>query len=214
MLRDRRLAPLLMVLVGAACHVQVARAQLQTPTNFDVVRDAARLASEELVESLHDANVFAPVVLRSVGDHDGGFLVESTLSSVLTQAGYVVRTRPDSTGPLLEFEVVDLGVAYTRVWRHAWLGDKKVERQARARVFARLIDQENANIVWAQQGEGKVVDEVPHEELEDLEEQGGAPYLQATLPPRRWNRVVEPIVVTGIVVGLIVLFFSNQDTSN
>jgi hypothetical protein len=203
-----------MVLVGAACHVQVARAQMQTPTNFDVVRDAARLAAEELVESLHDANLHAPVVLRSVGDHDGGFLVESTLSTVLTQAGYVVRTRPDSTGPLLEFEVVDLGVAYTRVWRHAWLGDKKVERQARARVFARLVDQDNANIVWAQQGEGKVVDEVPHDQLEELEEQGGAAYLQATLPPRRWNRVVEPVVVTGIVVGLIVLFFSNQDTSN
>jgi hypothetical protein len=203
-----------MVLVGAACHIQVAQGQERPPTNFEVVRDAARLAAEELVESLATTNLRAPVALQSVGQHDGSFLVESTLSSVLTQSGYVVRTRADSMGPLLEFEVVDLGVAYTRVWRHAWLGDKKVERQARARVFARLVEQENSSIVWAQQGEGKVVDEVPHEELGSLEEQGGAEYLQATLPPRRWNKVVEPVVVTGIVVGLIVLFFSNQSASN
>lgn len=203
-----------MVLVGTTCHVQVAAAQVQPPTNFDVVRDAARLAAEELVESLDATTIRTPMTLQSVGQHDGSFLVESTLSSVLTQAGYAVRTRPDSMGPLLEFEVVDLGVAYTRVWRHAWLGEKKVERQARARVFARLVDQDQSNIVWAQQGEGKVVDEVPHEQLKSLEEQGGAEYLQATLPPRRWNKVVEPVVVTGIVVGLIVLFFSNQSASN
>jgi hypothetical protein len=153
------------------------------------------------------------VTLRSVGSHAGGFLVENALSSALTEAGRAVRARPDSLrGPVLEFEVVDLGVAYTRVHRRAWLGDKRIEREARARLFARLVDQDQDRIVWADQAEAKVHDEVRQAELGTLEEKSPPDYLKATLPAERWNKIVEPAVVTGIVVGLIVLFFSNQNT--
>jgi hypothetical protein len=191
-----------------------AGAQDSVSTNFELVRDAARLACEDLVGKLSASNVRGAVSLRSVGTHEGDFLMENALSSVLAAKGFDVRTRPDSTGPLLEFEVVDLGLAYTRTWRHAWLGERRVEREARARVFARLVDQDEAHILWAEQAEAKVVDEVPESSLGDLEEKGDVEYLQATLPPRRWNKYVEPVVVTAIVVGLIVLFFANQDSSN
>lgn len=214
MLRNPWLAPLLALLVGAACGVHVVAAQEHPPTNFELVREAARLASEQLVANLQGVDLHEPIALQSASDHEGDFLVENTLSGALTQAGYPVRTRPDSIGPILEFQVVDLGLAYTRVRRHAWFGDKKVERQARARLFARVIDQEKASILWAAQEEAKVVDEVRHADLGTLEEKSESEYLQASMPPRRWNKIVEPVVVTGIVVGLIVLFFSNQDASN
>lgn len=192
----------------------VARAQDSTSTNFELVRDAARLACRDLVSKLPASQVWGAVSIRSVGGHEGAFLVENALSAVLAEEGFQVRTRPDSTGPVVEFEVVDLGVAYTRTWRHAWLGERRVEREARARLFARLVDQDEARILWADQAEARVVDEVPESALGDLEEKGSAEYLQATLPPRRWNKYVEPVVVTGIVVGLIVLFFANQNNSN
>ena len=208
--------PLVFLMIVAVFRVPMLAAEPRPSTNFELVQEAARGASAKLVARLDSAAVGSPVALHAVGTHEGGFLVESTLSSVLTAAGHAVRTRADSTagGPVLEFEVMDLGVAYTRVWRNAWLGDKKVERQARARVFARLVDDTAARILWAEQAEAKVVDEVAYGVLPTLEEKGGATYLQATLPTRSWNKIVEPLVVTGIVAGLILLFFSNQDVSN
>ena len=29
----------------------------------------------------------------------------------------------------------------------------------------------------------------------------------------KWGRFIEPVIVTGIVVGLVYLFFSNQDSN-
>lgn len=213
MLRNRSPRLVVALWVGWLGLAGAVRADTQPPTNFELVRDAARQAAQELVEHLGDAALMSAIAIRGVGAHEGTFLVESTLSGVLAQGGYAVRTKPDSVGPVLEFEIVDLGLTYTRVWRHAWLGSRRVEREARARLFARLIDGAQTSILWAQQAEAKIVDEVPVAALHHLEEKSGSTYMQATLPPRTWNKIVEPVVVTGIVVGLIVLFFANQSSN-
>jgi hypothetical protein len=200
------------VLVGSCTAAWRALAQPNPPSNFELVRAAARSASAELVRKLPRAD--KPLALRALGGHEGALLVESALSAELAAAGSTVRTRPESLDVVLEFEVVDLGLAYTRTWRHAWLGERRVERQARCRLFARLVDEAAASLLWADQAEAKVVDEIAQDKLGDVEEKGSAPYLQSTLPPQRWNKYVEPVVVTGIIVGLIVLFFANQNTSN
>lgn len=183
------------------------------PTNYELVREAARAASAQLLAGLGDRAGEAALGLRAVGSSPGNFLVENALSGVLTAAGHEVRTRPDSTGPVLEFEVVDIGLAYVSVHRHRLLGGRRVEREARARIFLRLLSEDRAGIVWSDQAESRLRDEVSAEQLQDLEEKTPPDYLKATLPARRWNKLVEPVVVTGILVGLIVLFFSNQDTS-
>lgn len=201
------------IVLGGICLAALqARAQEGPPMNFELVRDAARAASAELVRKMRAPE--RTLALRTFGNHEGAFLVENALATELAAAGYVVRTRADSLDVVLEFEVMDLGLAYTRTWRHAWLGERRVERQARCRLFARLVDEGQASILWGEQAEAKAVDEIPLEKLGDVEEKGSASYLQSTLPPQRWNKYVEPVVVTGIVVGLIVLFFANQNTSN
>lgn len=199
----------IMVTVGA----RVALAQAP-PTNYELVRAAAHSACVELVTAIKPMHPDgAPLALRAVGTHAGNFLVENALSSALTEAGIAVRTEAGAEDRLLEFNVVDLGLVYPRSRRRAWLGERRVEREARARLFARLVDPAAASVVWAQAAEAKERDEVPVSQLADLEEKSPADYMKATLPARRWNRVVEPAVVTGIVVGLIVLFFSNQETN-
>jgi hypothetical protein len=193
----------------------VATAAAQAaPTNFELVREAAWRAATELATDLKPVQVDGVLALRHVGNHAGGFLVENALSGALAAAGRSVRAMADSSGPVLEFEVVDLGLAYTDVHRRAWLGEKRVDREARARLFARLVDQDQGAILWADQAEARATDVVRHAELGELEEKGAAEYLKATMPETRWNKLVEPVVVTGIVVGLIVLFFSNQNTTN
>lgn len=196
----------------SALVLGLASSSAAQPTNYEFVVGTAREASLELLQGLDSLGVDQPLVLRPVGSHSGKFLVENALAATLTDRHRAVSTRPDSLGLALEFEVVDLGLAYTRVRRRSWLGEKRVVREARARIFARLVDLEAARLLWADHAEAKRRDEVPFGELKRLEEQNPADYVKAVLPERRWNKIVEPAVVTGIVVGLIVLFFSNQDT--
>jgi hypothetical protein len=183
-------------------------------TNYELVQAAVHRASVELVTGLGPVHARgAPLAVKAVGTHAGNFLVENSLSSALTEAGIAVRTEAAAGDRILEFEVVDLGLAYPQTRRRAWLGERRVEREARVRLFARLVDPAAASVVWARSAEAKEEDEVAVSQLADLEDKTPADYLKATLPPRRWNKIVEPAVVTGIVVGLIVLFFSNQETN-
>jgi hypothetical protein len=132
----------------------------------------------------------------------------------LTASDREVTLEPENGAARLEFEIVDLGIAYTGVRRHAWLGSKRVEREARARIFARLVQGPEGTILWSKQVESRLMDEVPHDELGVLTDRNDTTYLQAQLPEKSWNKFVEPAVVAGIVIGLIVLFFSNQDASS
>jgi hypothetical protein len=200
-----------MATVVLACGSSGAQEPL---TNYELVRAAAHAASSELVGGLAPLVGDSIVAVRGVGQPPGGFLVENTLSKALTDAGFRVRTRPDSTiGRVVEYEVADLGLAYPRVHRNAFFGHKRVEREARARIFARLVDQERGSILWADQAESRQSDIVEASRLPELEDKNPAEYLEATVPPERWNKLVEPVVVTGIIAGLIILFFSNQSSN-
>ena len=151
--------------------------------------------------------------MHAVGTAPSHFLVENILTAVLTESGIKVTTRADSVSPVIEFEVVDLGLAYIGAHRSPpWIGHRSIDRSARARLFARVVDPVQARIVWADQAEGHRTDRVAQAALNRLEEEKPTAYEKPARPPGRWNKVVEPVVVTGIVVGLIALFFSNQST--
>jgi hypothetical protein len=183
-------------------------------TNYECLRATTRVASEQLIAGLPRSDADRHLALRPVGKSAGYFLVENTLASALADAGWQVDTRADSiSGRVLEFEVVDLGMQYVHSYRNAWFGEKRVVREARARLFGRLVDNQTRSIVWADQTEKRDRDEIPAAALPVLEDTNPPDYLKVTLPPQRWNKIVEPVVVTGIVVGLIFLFFSNQSTA-
>ena len=203
------------VLSAAAAILVSGNARAQDPpTNYELVRSVAHAASSTLVTGLAPLVGDSVVAIRGVGNASGTFLVENSFSKALTDAGFQVRTAADTTiGRVIEFEVADLGLAYTRVHRNAFFGRKRVEREARARLFARLVDQTRGRILWADQAESRHTDEIEASRLPELEDKNPADYLTATVPPERWNKLVEPVVVTGIIAGLIILFFSNQSSN-
>jgi len=205
---------LLLAVLAFTVLVRTGWAQEKPLTNFELVRNAVSEACGDLVAQIDSSRLPAELRIRPTGTHEGNFLVESVLSDVLTSSGQPVTLKKDGTGPTLEFEIVDLGVRYNSVRRHAWLGSKRVEREARARIFARLISGEQGNILWSRQVESRLLDEVPQSELAQLSDRNNTEYLKAELPEKTWNKFVEPAVVTGIVIGLIVLFFANQDASS
>ena len=203
-----------MTVLAFTVLVRTGWAQERPPTNFELVRDAVSSAAGELLTQIDPSRLPSEVRIRSTSTHEGNFLVESVLSDVLSNSGRTVTLEKAGQGPLLEFEIVDLGVRYNSVRRHAWLGSKRVEREARARIFVRLVDGEQGSVLWSKQVESRLIDEVPESELAVLSDRNNTEYLKATLPERSWNKFVEPAVVTGIVIGLIVLFFANQDASS
>ncbi len=183
-------------------------------TNYECLRATARTACDSLIARLPRPASDASLAVRPVGTSAGNFMIENALASALANAGWQVSMRADSTASrVLEFEVVDLGVEYVHTYRNSWFGEKRVERETRVRLFGRLLDNAGHGILWADQTERRDYDEVPAKALPVLEDKNPPDYLKATLPPQRWNKVVEPVVVTGIIVGLIFLFFSNQSTA-
>jgi len=183
------------------------------PTNHDLVQTAARVACIKLVEGMRPHLGTGTVRVHAVGTAAGQFLVENVLTSALAETGVKVTTRADSLSPVIEFQVEDLGLAYTGAHRSPpWIGHRSIDRTARARIFARVVDPVQASIVWADQTEGYRTDRVAQSALAVLEEEKPTAYEKPARPPGRWNKVLEPVVVTGIVVGLIALFFSNQST--
>lgn len=181
------------------------------PTNYELVSETARRACAELVTGAR-AHATGALAVTAATSATGNFLVQNAFTSVLAEAGMPARTQPDSVGPVLEFEVVDLGVSYVGSHRRMLVGGEKVEREARARIFARVVDPKTRMILWADQASARTRDEVDGDALASLEERNPPDYAKATRPPSRWNKLVEPIVVSSIVVGLILLFFLNQDT--
>jgi hypothetical protein len=202
--------------LAAAMAVWGARAAAAdpAPSNYEMVRGAAYDACTQALVGLRAAVPAELVALRGVGTSGGNFLAENALQSALTTAGVQVRTAPDSLHPIVEFEVVDLSVMYPRSRRAHWYGGgRMVEREARARLFIRVLDPGGARILWADRAEAWRRDEVHAKQLRALEEEKPVAYDKPVPPATHWNKVLEPIVVTGIVAGLIVLFFSNQQTN-
>jgi len=187
------------------------RASADRPlTNFDMVRAAAGAVAVELVGRLKPAVGGDAVVVRATGNAAGNFVVENALQAALGEAGLQVRTTADSADAILDFEVVDLGMSYVRAHRTWGIGRRSIDRDAHVRVFVRLLDQGGHNVIKVDRAEAHQRDRVGAGELPDLEDAKPSAYEKPVMPAGHWNKVVEPVVVTGIVVGLIVLFFTNQ----
>jgi len=113
------------------------------------------------------------------------------------------------TGVVLEYRVTELEVTYPRRWRSSLFGSEMVERSARAGITFRMLDKLSGRVLWADSGRAAATDVVPQKLLAYLEvvEEGGRP---AKPDVGGLGRVVEPIVVSGIVIGLVFLFYSSR----
>jgi len=110
----------------------------------------------------------------------------------------------------LRLRVVDIGLKYTGTHRtRPFFGQKKVERYATANLQAELRDPTGDLVQWTGNGDAARIDEVPKDALPILEGQH-YPFTPPTLPPHSAGKIIEPIVVTAVIVGLVFLFVSNR----
>ena len=101
-------------------------------------------------------------------------------------------------------------MTYHDQWREGFLGQRVVERLAAVDLNCRLVSGDEKNIVWVGNGRSERLDIVPKSKL-DLLEGRTYPFKEPELPDQSLSRIIEPALVLGIVAGLVLLFYSNQN---
>jgi hypothetical protein len=187
-------------------------------TNFEVIENTAASAVSELISNMPVVPKGAMIELlksRGVGEID--FVFENVLLRRMRESGYRVSIMaPEQKGEQqadsryrLSYQVIRMSLAYPKIGRRYWFGAKEVERLAEIGIFAQLADLGSGDILWVGDAQKKYQDTISYGQLGAVEEEQYA----FTMPKRdelRWSRLVEPIIVTGIISGLVYLFFSNQ----
>jgi hypothetical protein len=163
------------------------------------------------------------VVLAPSSEHPLNFVAEHVVLRELAKRGVAAMVRrapvPDDSvalvslesggkAPLLEYQIGSARVTYLRLI--GWLpGRVKIERQALVEATMTLRDREQSKVLWTGFASQNLLDSFPRSQLPLVEDPR---FNELTSPPpeRNAGRIVEPVIVVAIVVGLIALFFQNR----
>jgi hypothetical protein len=164
-----------------------------------------------------------PVVLVSPAPGDTLGLLTQRLVERLRGEGTVVRLvapgadlrdsayvrSSGDAGPLrLNVAVDGAGVTYTRRVGKFPFGTKGYERLAAMRATATLIDPVNGEVFWTKSSARSATDLVRKGDV--LYAASGSGRLNPAVP-HGGTRWLEPMIVVGVVAGLVVLFYSNRN---
>jgi hypothetical protein len=207
-----------------------ARAAMMVPTHGMMLDSAATLVAADLVRGTGDGRPV--VVLVPVAGDSMGVLAQRLLERLRAE-GRDVRLRerlltapgmnpptlppgmPGSDAPVqgaaleLHARVEDEGVAYVRRVRSFPFGVKGYERLATMRASATWRDPGTGGVVWAKSAAASVSDVVPKRDVAYAA--GGSRGFDPEVPRGSGLRLLEPLIVVGVVAGLVVLFYSNRN---
>jgi hypothetical protein len=196
------------------------------PTNLELMQNATRLIAKGFIAD------FRPQVkgdfIRLRGESVGGSeesegevtVVENVLKGQLTYHGLkVLEDGGVSADPLdareanlLRYEVLRFRLSYDRSYRKGLFGTKMVERRGSVRLYAELLDPVDGSVLWADEKDQDLIDRIPADQLSRVADERYS-FANPEVPGRNLAKFVEPALVTGIVVGLVYLFFANQSES-
>jgi hypothetical protein len=108
----------------------------------------------------------------------------------------------------LQYQNVAFDMKYVDSHRSYLVGGKRIERRANVRIMATLSDADG-RVLWVGEAQRESTDEFDYGDAARVEA-GSYQFARPVMPPGGWGRYAEPVFVTGIIVGLIYLFFSNQ----
>jgi len=176
-------------------------------TNLDFLRGAIW---ETLDSSLSKIPLNSPLELVAEGENEANWLLEDVLLSWLLQREEVVSLKG---GPplsaLLSFRILRLQLTYPIQRRRGFLGPRQVKREAEVDFILRLQTPGERRVIWNRRIRGKIFDWLPRAKLKSTTS-SSYPFLTSPLPHGGWTRYGEPIVVTGLVAGLVYLLYSNR----
>lgn len=156
--------------------------------------DTLGLLTQRLVERLRGDGV--PVRLMP----PGGDAHDSTTSN---------RATGSDGGPLyMNVQVDGAGVTYVRRISSFPFGTKGYERLAAMRASATLLDPVTGEVFWTKASSRSATDMVRKRDV--LYAASGSGHINPPVP-KGGTRWLEPMIVVGVVAGLVVLFYSNRN---
>ncbi|MCD6379840.1 hypothetical protein J7M07_05275 [bacterium] len=187
-------------------------------SNFQLLNNLSIEAIDEILANMPSIEKEKRVVLvkgRGLGEID--FVFENALLQQTNNAGMSVSRKTDiadstetvQTGYELNYQVLEMSLTYPEISRSWWIGAKEVERNARIHLFVQLVDIKSGDIIWIGETEKTFNDVIPYSFLDKVEDET----YSFTKPERSefsLSKLIQPVIVTGIVSGLVYLFFSNQ----
>ncbi|HYJ33395.1 MAG TPA: hypothetical protein VE326_09275 [Candidatus Binatia bacterium] len=121
-----------------------------------------------------------------------------------------VPASDSGSAPLeLHARVDGAGVSYVRRIRSFPFGVKGYERLVTMRASATMLEQGTGRVVWARSATASLQDVVRKRDLAYVS--GGSTGWNPPLPQGTGPRILEPLIVVGVVAGLVVLFYSNRN---
>lgn len=225
----------LMLMLGAAAALPArAHAREMVPTHGMMMDSAATLVAADLVRG---AASDRPVVVVVPVPGDSMGLLAQRLLERLRGEGRDVRLReralplpgtqpptlpPGMTSPPedappaegtaaleLHARVDGEGVAYVRRLHKFPFGLKGYERLTTMRASATWRDPRTGEVLVAKSASASVTDIVPKGDVAYAT--GGTRVFDPAVPHGNGIRFVEPLIVVGVVAGLVVLFYSNRN---
>jgi hypothetical protein len=178
------------------------------------------LAEEVMVEAVSKMGLpeGARVYLRQVDTHDASWLVKSVLLEELTSRGHAVKAgqmsvaaEPDGEEDYeIAYRIVTCQTTLPRAWREWIVGARKLERRTAVDIRFELSDSTKA-VVWAGGVQRERREIIPGSRLSGLEAPGQE-FASPQTEPGGWDKIFEPVIVAGIVGGLIYLFYTSRST--
>ncbi len=176
------------------------------PTNLGLAHamaaEVAGASLDELAEGL--AGRFHAA---AQSEHTGNGILLVALEQAARDRGLSVSDAQDQVR--LEFQIMEMRIAYTSVDRVAFWTGKEVERRGSCVLTSRLVRSRDDEVLATTQQEVVMADRFDYDLLELLASDNYS-FTSPELVERDWSKSTEPYVVTGMMVGLIYLFFSNQ----
>jgi len=191
-------------------------------TNLTVLSELAAEAIDEAVARMNIPSG-APVHIEQIEQHEAGWLIQSLLLAELTERGHAVQSgrmnADDQSGDgqgetaeryVVSYRIVACEMTYPRVWREWLVGTRKVERRAAVDIHFQLSDT-SRSVLWAGSAKRERRDIVRGSRVPELVTPS-QPFTTPALDAGGWDKVLEPVVVAGIVGGLIYLFYTSKST--
>jgi len=186
-------------------------------SNLAVISELSR---EVMVEAITRMGLpeGARLHLRQVDTHDASWLMKSILLEELTSRGHAVKAGlmavsqdpDDAVVYEIAYRIVYCQTSLPRSWRTWVVGARRFERRSAVDIRFELSDQTKA-IVWAGGVQRERREVIPGGRISDLEAPGQA-FASPETEQGGWDKIFEPVIVAGIVGGLIYLFYTSRST--
>jgi len=203
--------------VMVVCLSTAARADDPVTTNLDVMDNLASQALLDVLAGVPSQLKVRDVILVPYAKDERYDFLDNVFTRVLTNNGYrarglvgnAVSDTTRSRSLILEYHALNFNLRYPKIYRAYLMGGKKVKREADIKLHARLLDPVDDAVVWVGDSSKHYEDSFSYSRVDEVE-QGDFAFTKPPHDTTNWGKIVEPVVVTGIIVGLIYLFFSNQ----